>query len=120
MFGAGGGVAIDVVDVEAARIWYAEKLGLDFSSTDIEECTMALGYSKEDIQICLCKVIGNERPNVRPGHPPMFLAKKLEDAYELLSAHGVSATPVQSDSGGNRFFRFKDLEGNEVEVCEHF
>jgi hypothetical protein len=32
-------VAVDLRDIAAAQRWYAEKMGLDYSSTDVEEAT---------------------------------------------------------------------------------
>ncbi|MFZ3378979.1 MAG: VOC family protein [Candidatus Acidiferrales bacterium] len=118
IFAPSDGVAVDVVDVGAARLWYSEKLGLNYSSTKVEEASMVLGYTSDDPQVYLSEVVGNERPDVRPGRPPILFAKKVEAAHEYLSSRGVAVDPLQSDSGGNRFFRFKDLEGNEVEVCQ--
>jgi len=47
----------------------------------------------------------------------IFYAKNLEKAHQWLIHRGVAAQPVTADSGGNRFFRFEDLEGNAIEVC---
>src|SRR5271156_3261571 len=41
-------VAVNVHDVAAAQRWYAEKLGLRYSSTKDAEATMVLGYSADD------------------------------------------------------------------------
>lgn len=114
------GIAIGVINFEAARQWYKEKLGLSYSTScaEAEEGSIVLGYSDDDLQVYLCEITGTERPDVRPGHPPILFAKKLEAAHEYLSSRGVDVGPVQSDSGGNQFFRFRDLEDNEVEVCE--
>ena len=112
---------VDVLDIDAARIWYAEKLGFTYSSTNVdpEEADLLLGYSETEILFYFCRVIDGKRRNARPGHPPILFAKKVDDAHEFLIARGVDAGALQSDSGGNRFFRFRDLEGNEVEVCQN-
>jgi catechol 2,3-dioxygenase-like lactoylglutathione lyase family enzyme len=115
------GIVVEVVDVEEARRWYSEKLGLSYSSKDVaeEEATIVLGYSeRDDPVIYLCAVDGNQRADAQPGRPPILFAKKVESAHEYLSGRGVAVGPLQSDSGGNRFFRFTDLEGNEMEVCQ--
>jgi catechol 2,3-dioxygenase-like lactoylglutathione lyase family enzyme len=113
-------VVVDVRDLAAAKKWYAEKLGLTYSSTDIPEDqgSMVLGYSAEDAYLYLVQTTGDARPNTRPGHPPIMFSKKLPAAHEHLSSRGVAVGPIQSDSGGNRFFRFPDLDGNELEVCQ--
>jgi catechol 2,3-dioxygenase-like lactoylglutathione lyase family enzyme len=110
---------VDVADLEAARAWYGEKLGFTYSSTKVEEADLVLGYSEKEILFYFCRVVDGKRPNARPGHPPILFAKKVEDAHEYLVAGGVDVSAVQHDSGGNRFFRFRDLEGNEVEVCQN-
>lgn len=33
-------------------------------------------------------------------------------------ARGVVADPIQKDSSGTSLFRFQDLEGNSIEVCQ--
>jgi catechol 2,3-dioxygenase-like lactoylglutathione lyase family enzyme len=111
-------VAVDVRDVATAQRWYKEKMGLPYFSTDVEEADMVLGYSAEDANLSLVKCTGSNRPDSVPGHPPIIFAKKLATAHEYLSARGVNVGPIQQDSGGNHFFRFRDLDGNELEVCQ--
>jgi hypothetical protein len=104
------------VDLEAARLWYAEKLGFTYSSTEDENADVVLGYSDQEVHVYLSRVVDNNRPNLRPGHPPMLFAKKLDNVREVLITRGVDVGESQKDSGGNQFFRFRDLEGNEIEV----
>jgi len=120
IFTADERIAVDVVDLEAARRWYSEKLGLGYSSTELaeEEGDMVLGYSAEQPLVYLVEVEAGERADARPNHPPILFAPKVDAAHRYLSSRGVSTNPVESDRGGNRFFRFRDLEGNEVEVCQ--
>jgi hypothetical protein len=115
VFSFNEGVAVDVVDVAAARRCYSEKLGLTYSSTKVE---VVLGYSEHEPQVYLSGVIDHLRPDLIPGRPPILFAKKPETAHEHLSSRGVGVGPLQTDSGGSRFFRSRDLEGNEVEVCQ--
>lgn len=118
IFYSGGDVAVDVRNVAAAQRWYSEKLGLPYSSAEVEEASMELGYSADLIVIYLIEISGNERPDRRPDRPPIMFARKLVAAHEFLSSRCVDVGPIQSDSGGNHFFRFRDLEGNELEVCQ--
>lgn len=118
MFSSAGDVVVDVRDVVAAQRWYSEKLGLSYSSAEVEEASLELGYSADSVVVYLVEIVGNARPNKSPGRPPIVFAKKLADAHEYLSTRGVDVGPIQSDSGGNRFFLFRDLEGNEMEVCQ--
>jgi catechol 2,3-dioxygenase-like lactoylglutathione lyase family enzyme len=101
-FSSTGDVVAEVRDVQAAQRWYAEKLGRPYSSTEVEEASMELGYSADSVVVYLVDIS----------------AKKLADAHQYLSARGVDVGSIQSDSGGNQFFRFRDLEGNELEVCQ--
>jgi catechol 2,3-dioxygenase-like lactoylglutathione lyase family enzyme len=112
-------VSVDVVNIDAARQWYEERLGLNYSSSKVEEADVVLGYSEKDPRVYLCRVVGNKRPNAQPGHPQILLTTRLDTAHEFLASRGVDTGPIQTDSGGNRFFRFRDLEGNELEVCQH-
>ena len=47
----------------------------------------------------------------------IFFAKNLQKTRQGLIERGVTVEAVASDSGGNRFFRFQDLEGKAIEVC---
>jgi len=111
-------VAVNVHDVAAAQRWYAEKLGLRYSSTKDAEATMVLGYSADDAQLYFTKNSGGQRQDIPPSRPLIIFARNLTAAHEYLSSRGVAVEPLRSDSGGNKFFRFRDLEGNELEVCQ--
>jgi catechol 2,3-dioxygenase-like lactoylglutathione lyase family enzyme len=118
MFSSAGDVVVDVRDVVAAQRWYSEKLGLSYSSAEAEEASLELGYSADSVVVYLAEIVGNVRPNKSAGRPPIMFARKLSDAHQELSTRGVDVGPIQSDPGGNQFFRFRDLEGNELEVCQ--
>ena len=117
-FSSAGDVVVEVRDVQAAQRWYAEKFGLPYSSTEVEEASMALGYSADSIVVYLVDISGSGCTDKSRRKAPIVFAKRLADAHEYLSARGVDVGPIQNDSGGNRFFRFRDLAGNELEVCE--
>jgi catechol 2,3-dioxygenase-like lactoylglutathione lyase family enzyme len=118
IFSSAGDVVVDVRDVAAAQRWYAEKLGLSYSSVEVEEASLELGYSADSVVVYLVEISGNARPNKSPGRPPIVFARNLAGAHEYLSTRGIDVGPIQSDSGGNQFFRFRDLDGNELEVCQ--
>ncbi|HTZ49346.1 MAG TPA: hypothetical protein VMH20_17280 [Verrucomicrobiae bacterium] len=118
MFSSAGDVVVDVRDVAAAQRWYSEKLGLPYSSPDVEEASLELGYSADSIVVYFVEISGSECSKKSPGKPPIMFARKLADAHQHLSSRGVDVDPIQSDSGGNQFCRFRDLEGNELEVCQ--
>ena len=94
------------------------KTWLSYSSADVEEAAMEIGYSPDSVVVYLVEASGNKHSSQSPERPPVMFAKKLAEAHEYLSARGVHVGPIQSDSGGNQFFRFRDLEGNELEVCQ--
>jgi hypothetical protein len=95
VFSFNEGVAVDVVDVAAARRWYAEKLGLTYSSTKVEEADVVLGYSEHEPQVYLGGVIDDVRPDVIPGRPPILFAKKLETAHEHLCSRALLWAPYK-------------------------
>ena len=117
-FTSAGDVVVSVRDVEAARRWYSKKLRLPYSSTEVEEASMEVGYSAEAVVIYFVGISRNERPDKSSRRPPIMFARNVAQAHESLCSRGVDAGPIQSDSGGNQFFRFRDLEGNELEVCQ--
>lgn len=110
--------AIDVRDLAASRQWYMQKLGLRESharESDDSGRPFADLFAFSD-EACISLV---ELPS---GAPPekrhvIFFAKKPENAREWIMQRGISVEPIIQDSGGNRFFRFRDLEGNFIEVC---
>jgi catechol 2,3-dioxygenase-like lactoylglutathione lyase family enzyme len=110
---------VDVRNLGAARDWYREKLRLQESHNrredDSERPFVDLCLSKDD-EACFSLV------ELEPGASPekrhnVVYAKKLEKALEWFTERGVSVESITTDSGGNRFFRFYDLDGNVIEVC---
>ena len=110
--------AIDVRNLTAARDWYKERLGLREAHTDREEDSgrafVDLHIPNHDTFISLVELGLGASPEKRH---VIFFAKNLDKALQWLAEHGVAVEPTASDSGGNRFFRFQDLEGNTIEVC---
>ena len=110
--------AVAVRNLRVGRDWYKEKLGLQETKTDREEDSglpfVDLEVSKGELCITLVEA--------EPGRPisdtrPMLFTKNLEKAHDWFQNRGVAVGPMQSDSGGNRFFRFQDVDGNTIEVC---
>lgn len=118
MFYSAGDVVVYVHDVTAAKRWYSEKLGLHYFSNEGEEIGIATGYSDKAIVVYLVQIPAGEETSNRSPRPPIMFAWKLADAHEYLSSRNVNVSPIQKDYGGNPFFRFRDLEGNEMEVCK--
>jgi hypothetical protein len=95
-----------------------EKLGFQEADTDREEDSgrpfTDLCISNDDTFLSLVEMepgASQERQHV------IFYAKNLEKAHQWLTGRGVMVEPTTSDSGGNHFFKFQDLEGNAIEVC---
>jgi catechol 2,3-dioxygenase-like lactoylglutathione lyase family enzyme len=110
--------AVDVRNLRVACEWYKEKLELREAQNDREEDSgrlfADLHASNDDTFLSLVEL--EPGASVENRHV-VFYAKNLEKAHEWLAARGVPVSPTMTDSGGNRFFRFQDLEGNTIEVC---
>jgi catechol 2,3-dioxygenase-like lactoylglutathione lyase family enzyme len=111
--------AVDVRNLAAAREWYKEKLGLREARDRTQDDS-----GRPFADLCISKGDGTfvSLVELEPGATPgkqhaIFYAKKLEKAHEWLAQRGVTVESMAVDSGGNRFFRFQDLEGNAIEVC---
>jgi catechol 2,3-dioxygenase-like lactoylglutathione lyase family enzyme len=110
--------AIDVRNLAALREWYKKTLGLREAPDDREEDSgrpfVDLRFANDETLISLVQL----KPGASPesGHV-IFYAKNLEKAQQWLAEREVFVEPITADSGGNRFFRFHDLEGNKIEVC---
>ncbi len=113
----GDNISVGVRNLEQAVAWYQQKLGLRLTPLKSEDFEAFLSFSKDDDTGLALVVIppGETKANVE-GHPILF-TKKIEAAHSDFSSKGIDVGPIQSDSGGNRFFCFRDLEGNEIEVC---
>ena len=112
------GYAVDVRNLAAARAWYKEKLSLRDSKTKREEDSgrpfADLCISSDDLCISLVELGSGKSAEYQ--HVILF-AKNLEKARQWLVERGVAVEPITADSGGNRLFRFLDLDGNAIEVC---
>lgn len=111
--------AVDVRNLAAALEWYKEKLGLreahDRTEDDSGRPFADLCISRGDVTfISLVEL----EPGASPGKQHAILySKRLEKTHEWLAQRGVTVEPITADSGGNRLFRFRDLEGNAIEIC---
>jgi catechol 2,3-dioxygenase-like lactoylglutathione lyase family enzyme len=110
--------AIDVRSLAGLREWYKEKLGLQEASTDRQEDSgrpfADLHISNDDTFLSLVELPSGATAEKRH---VIFYAKHLEKAEKWFVGRGVIVEPITTDSGGNRLFRFHDLEGNTIEVC---
>jgi catechol 2,3-dioxygenase-like lactoylglutathione lyase family enzyme len=110
--------AVEVRNLAAAREWYKDKLGLREVQTDRQEDSgrpfADLCVSNDDVFISL--VESAPGASAATGHV-IFFAGNLEKAHQWFAGRGIVVEPITADSGGNRLFRFRDLDGNAIEVC---
>jgi catechol 2,3-dioxygenase-like lactoylglutathione lyase family enzyme len=110
--------AIDVRNLAAAGNWYRETLGLRDADDEREEDSgrpfIDLHVSNGDSVVSLIELPAGATAE---NQHVMFFARNLEKTHQWLSGRGVLVEPITTDSGGNRRFRFQDLEGNTIEVC---
>jgi catechol 2,3-dioxygenase-like lactoylglutathione lyase family enzyme len=111
-------VAVDVRSLAVALDWYKEKLGLRDAKTSREDDSgrpfADLRVSGEDTFLSLIELAPGASAN--RGHV-IFFASNLEKTRQWLEGRGIAVEPITVDSGGNHYFRFRDLDGNAIEVC---
>jgi len=116
-----GQITIGVKDMERAVGWYSENLGLSVWARRSDCNEVHLGYPTADkramIPLVVLVPIPDGRTEAAVGRHPILFTKKIEKRHGEFASRGVYVEPIQSDSGGNRFFRFQDLDGNLIEVC---
>jgi len=109
---------MEVRNLGAARDWYKKTFGLREASGEREEDSgrpfVDLRVSNDETALTL---VEREATSSAQGEHVIFFTRNLEKAREWLIERGVTVEALASDSGGNRFFRFQDLEGHAVEVC---
>ena len=109
---------IEVRNLGAARDWYKKTFGLREASGEREEDSgrpfVDLRVSNDDTALTL---VEREATSSAQSEHVIFFTRNLQKAREWLTERGVTVEALASDSGGNRFFRFQDLEGNKIEVC---
>jgi catechol 2,3-dioxygenase-like lactoylglutathione lyase family enzyme len=113
----GDNISVGVRDLNRAVDWYQEKLGLCLTPLKSEDFDAFLSFTKDDDTGLALIVIppGESKANVE-GHPMLF-TKRIEDTHKEFISRGINVGTIEVDSGGNSFFRFRDPEGNEIEVC---
>ena len=109
---------MEVRNLGAARDWYKKTFGLREASGEREDDSgrpfVDLRVSNDDTALTL---VEREAASPAQSEHVIFFAKNLQKAREWLTERGVTVEAITSDSGGNRLFRFQDLEGNAIEVC---
>lgn len=113
-------VILRVADLNAAREWYREKLGVREHFRDQKE-NLAIVTVGGDTSLTLWQLKPGEEPvkATRAGSFPILMSDDVRKAHRTLSERGVKVDPVQS-GGSVLWFAFYDLDGNRIEVCEVF
>jgi len=113
----GDNISVRVADLNRAVAWYKEKLELCLTPVSSEDFDAFLAFSKDDeTGLALVKLpAGQAAVNVE--HHPILFTKRLEACRDVFASRGIQVGPLQSDSGGNSFFQFQDVDGNRIEVC---
>jgi len=113
----GESISVGVRNLQTAIAWYQEKLRLKLTALKSEDFEALLSFGKEDdTGVALVLIPPGETAANVPGHPILF-AKNIEKAHREFVSKGIRVGLLQSDSGGNRFFQFYDLDENIIEVC---
>ena len=110
--------AVDVRNLSAAREWYKEKLGLRETQTDREDDSgrpfADLKLSNDETFLSLVELAPGTSAE---SQHVIFYARNLEKVRQWLEGREMAVEPSTTDSGGNHFFRFRDLDGNAIDVC---
>ncbi|TVR96194.1 MAG: VOC family protein [Trueperaceae bacterium] len=111
-------VIIRVHDVDAAAAWYREKLELEASFEDPEARLVVfdLGGSTSVTLWQLARIDVPMVPGAATAYP-VFSVVDVEHVWNTLRDRGVLVEPVV-ESGGVRWFQFRDLDGNRLEACQ--
>lgn len=108
-------VLLTVRDLNAASAWYQEKLGC--RPVSFEEDTVVFEFEPGQPNLVIGLPAPGTESDCRPV-VPVFYAKNLKKAHEILSQRAVLAGPIQQDRGGNPFFECQDPDGNAFEICQ--
>lgn len=109
-------VIVRVRDVDRARDWYSDKLGLRSVFDDPAERLSVLDAGGCSLTLWELKP-GESAGAAACGTFPIFAAEDAEAAHAELGRRGVAAEPVQ-EGGSVRFFTFRDPDGNRLEACQ--
>ncbi len=113
---------LPVRSLEVAGQWYRDKLGLkNVAPHDDDEpgATAALALEKESGVLTLGLIDPGKAGADEAGPSvPTLYARNINKAREWLGSRGVATGPIRSDSQRTRYFEFRDLDGNLLEVSE--
>lgn len=108
-------VFLQVSDFEQAIKWYGDVLGFKLRWKDDKG-----GYAALDIGetlLTLVRTNNNEKPVRKNNHISFnFYTSDIEQAHQYLVQNDVNVEPIIEDKDV-KWFKFQDLEGNDLEVC---
>jgi catechol 2,3-dioxygenase-like lactoylglutathione lyase family enzyme len=107
-----GTIFIPVSNIEKARKWYCDLLGLA-ADGEILYCHLYI-VPMNGIGIVLDSKIYSEE-NIFKTPVFHFNSNKIEDAYEYIKGRKVELT---TEIMHNHWFNFKDPDGNHLMVCK--
>lgn len=115
-----GWIEISVKDMDRAVRWYCDLFGLERVTNGSDPKDVHLGRDSGDAAghtMITLVPIPEGRTDPRVDRHPILYTKRLEKVYADFVSKRVPVWPIQTDSGGNRFFEFEDSEGNRIEMC---
>ena len=119
-------VSVVVSDMQKAKEFYAEKLGLDVV-TDYRQnddnwwVTLTLPGGGASMTLARSSTTSNEPP--KPGTLGFYLSTSdIEAAHNELDAKGLKTSPVRDNlygpGSGVKFFQVQDPDGNQVTFAQ--
>ncbi len=114
-----GPITVPVKDRKAAAKWYEVVLNLngtigwDMIPTGMYNPTDAANPEPQIVFVSAADAPLGPTPTK---HPIIF-ARNIEGEHRWFTNQTATTGPLQTDSAGNRFFDFRDLDGNVIEVC---
>ena len=114
-----GPITVPVKDPNAAARWYEAVLNLNCTvGRDMVPRGMYNPTDRANPQPQIVFVPWPEGPLAPAADEhPIIYARDIEESHRWFSAQTPTTGPIQADSGGNLFFTFRDLDGNQIEVC---
>lgn len=111
-------VILRVRELERARSWYQEKLGLRLSFAQ-DEAGIAVFETGGSTSLTLWRLMPHEelQESETARAFPIFAADDVERVHALLASRGVRVTELW-EGGAVRGFYFYDADGNQLEAVQ--